>query len=595
MSSHLPHNSYFHLLHELWTHVSGLRRLQFICVLMLTVLSSVSEMLTIGAVFPFIMVLTSPEKVLQFSLVKPFLAILNIQNNADLTLLLTAGFCFLAVMSGILRVVLLWSSNQLSCRTGSDISIDIYRRTLYQPYAVHISRNSSTLISGLTVKSNAVVSGVINPVLMLISSLMMLLAILTSLIFIDYKVALFTLGIFSIIYTVIIRFTRKRLKQNSAAVTSELTYAVKALQEGLGGIRDVLIDGAQSAYCKTYESADYKMRRAQANTLFIGQSPRYLIEALGTTLIALIAYRLILGENGIEGALPVLGALALGAQRMLPIVQQAYASWTSILGNYGNLKDVLELLKQPLPDDYNQQIIEPLVFRQAIRLSQLDFKYNEGGPSVLNAVNLKVPKGAKYGFMGETGSGKSTLIDIIMGLLRPSSGAIHIDDVALTAQNQRAWQRLIAHVPQSIFLTDASVAENIAFGIPEDQIDLVRVAEAARMAQIADLVENWPHGYQTVVGERGVKLSGGQRQRIGIARALYKKSEVIVLDEATSALDANTESAVMQSIAQLGDNVTVLIIAHRLSTLRMCDQIVELKNGSVYRQGNYQEIIGNIP
>jgi ATP-binding cassette subfamily B protein len=591
MSSQLPANGYLSLLHDLWGHVSKLRRLQFILVLILTVISSLSEMLTIGAVFPFIMALTSPEKVLGFSLVKPFINFWNLKTTEDLVPFLTIGFCTLAMLSGLMRVTLLWASNQLSCRTGSDISIDIYRRTLYQPYAVHVSRNSSTLISGLTVKSNAVVSGVINPVLALISSLMMLFAILLSLMFIDYQVALLTLGIFSVIYLVIIRYTRHKLKANSAAVTSELTFAVKALQEGLGGIRDVLIDGAQETYCKTYQAADYKMRRAQANTLFIGQCPRYLIEAMGTTLIALIACQLMLGEGGLDNALPVLGALALGAQRMLPIVQQAYASWTSILGNQGNLKDTLALLKQPFPEAYAKPVASPLVFNQSIKLSEISFKYHEAASLVLDRVDLEITKGSKVGFIGETGSGKSTLIDIIMGLLEPTSGSMQVDGAEVNSRNYRAWQALIAHVPQAIFLTDATVAENIAFGVPENQIDMSRVMQAANLAQISEVIEAWPDTYQTIVGERGIKLSGGQRQRIGIARALYKKAEVIVFDEATSALDTNTEKAVMQSISQLGDNITVLIVAHRLTTLKMCDRIVELKNGTVHRTGSYSHII----
>lgn len=593
--SYPPHHSYLSLLHDLWSHVSRQRRIQFILVLILTVLSSLSEMLTIGAVFPFIMALTSPEKVLAFPLLKPVISLLSIHTTQSLVLFLTVGFCLLALLSGLMRVTLLWASNQLSCRTGSDISIDIYRRTLYQPYAVHVSRNSSTLISGLTVKSNAVVSGVINPVLALISSLMMLVAILLSLMFIDYQVALLTLGMFSVIYLVIIRYTRKKLRANSAAVTTELTFAVKALQEGLGGIRDVLIDGAQETYCKTYQTADYKMRRAQANTLFIGQCPRYLIEALGTALIALIACHLMLGEQGIGNALPVLGALALGAQRMLPIVQQAYASWTSILGNQGNLKDTLALLKQPFPEAYGQSVGAPLGFTQSITLNQLNFQYHEAAASVLQGVNLQITKGSKVGFIGETGSGKSTLIDIIMGLLEPTSGSMQVDGVEINALNYRAWQALIAHVPQAIFLTDATVAENIAFGVPRDSIDMARVKQAASLAQISEVIETWPDIYHTVVGERGVKLSGGQRQRIGIARALYKKAEVIVFDEATSALDTNTEHAVMQSIAQLGDNITVLIVAHRLSTLKMCDRIVELKNGTIHRTGSYSHIIDGQP
>jgi ATP-binding cassette, subfamily B, bacterial PglK len=592
MSKNALHNGYLSLLHGLWGHTSRRRRFQFLLVLVLTIIASFSEMLTIGAVFPFVTSLISPEKLFEFDWLKPVISYFNIKSTHDMVLVLTSGFCLLAIFAGLLRVSLLWASNQLSCRIGTDLSIDIYKRTLYQPYSVHINRNSSTLISGLTVKSNSVVSGVLNPILVLISSLMMLTAILISLLIIDYMVALYAMGIFSVIYISIIKFTKKRLKANSAVVTSELTYAVKALQEGLGGIRDVLIDGTQETYCKTYQSADYKMRRAQANTLFIGQCPRYLIEAFGTMLIALIACQLVLGERGLDGALPVLGALALGAQRMLPIIQQAFSSWATISGNYGNLKDTLDLLNQPLPEKHHSPATETLSFERTIKLNKISFKYNEeSNETVIKQISLDIPKGARYGFIGETGSGKSTLLDILMGLLEPTSGSLEIDGVVIKKQNQRGWQSLIAHVPQTIFLTDTSVAENIAFGVPKTGIDMKKVMQAAKQAQIADLIEGWPKKYETVVGERGVKLSGGQRQRIGIARALYKNAQVIVFDEATSALDTKTESAVMQAVQHLGQHVTLIMIAHRLSTLSLCDKIIELKNGAIHRTGSYDEIV----
>lgn len=591
MPNNFLNSSYLSLLQGLWGHIHKRRRLQFILVLMLTVIASISEMLTIGAVFPFITSLISPHKLFEVNALKPIMTYFNIVSTHDLVLILTSGFCLLAITAGMVRVCLLWASNQLSCRVGSDLSIDIYRKTLYQPYSVHINRNSSTLISGLTVKSNAVVSGVVNPLLILISSLMMLFAILISLLIIDAAVALYAIGIFTIIYTVIIKFTRKRLKANSAIVTSELTYAVKALQEGLGGIRDVLIDGSQQTYCTAYQSADYKMRRAQANTLFVGQCPRYLIESLGTTLIALIACQLVLGERGLDGALPVLGALALGAQRMLPIIQQAYASWATILGNHGNLSDTLDLLNQPLPEPNHLKRMETLSFEREIELNNISFKYHNDSATVLKDITLKIPKGARYGLIGETGSGKSTLLDILMGLLEPTSGTLEVDGVVIENQNQRGWQNLIAHVPQTIFLTDLSVIENIAFGVPKEHIDLDKVMLAAKQAQVADLIESWPAKYETVVGERGVKLSGGQRQRIGIARALYKNAQVIVFDEATSALDTKTESEVIQAVENLGKDVTIIMIAHRLSTLKLCDKIVEINSGRIQRIGPYEEIV----
>ena len=308
-------------------------------------------------------------------------------------------------------------------------------------------------------------------------------------------------------------------------------------------------------------------------------------------LIAALAYSLAQQADGIARAIPVLGALALGAQRLLPMLQQAYLAWTNIRGNQTSLQDTLELLDQPLPNYANQPAAQPLPFKHSISLKRIGFRYSPQTPYILNHLNLVIAKGGRIGFVGTTGSGKSTLLDIIMGLLQPTDGMLEVDGQAVTLGNQRAWQTHVAHVPQAIFLADSSIEENIAFGVPKDQIDHQRVKLAAQQAQIADSIESWPQGYQTFVGERGIRLSGGQRQRIGIARALYKQADVIIFDEATSSLDNETEQAVMQAIDGLSKDLTLLIIAHRLTTLKNCTQIVELGGGGIKRIGSYQDIV----
>ena len=580
------------LLIRFWGHMSLRRRSQCLFVLGLTVLVSAFEVLTIGAVLPFLMALTSPQSVIGHPIAKPLIHFFSLSGQGDVLLVLTVAFVSAAITSGILRVALLWVNNHLSCRTGADLGIKIYRHTLYQPYAVHVSRNTSEVISGVISKANAVVSSVLTPVLTLTSAVCMASAIMGALIFVDHVVALLALSGFCLIYGVIIGATRTTLRNNGQQVAAQLSRALKALQEGLGGIRDVLIDGTQKTYCDVYHNADLRMRNAQAKTNFIGQCPRYLIEAMGTSLIAVIAYTLAGREGGVGAALPVLGALALGAQRMLPAIQQAYASWASILGSQGYLRDTLALLDQPLPHYAELPPPVPLAFEREVALKELNFRYTNDSPLVLRDVDLVFAKGARVGFIGETGGGKSTLLDIVMGLIVPSQGLLEVDGVSVTLSNNRAWQALIAHVPQAIFLADCSVAENIAFGQPMSQIDMARVKSAAQQAQIAEVIEGWPSRYETVVGERGVKLSGGQRQRIGIARALYKQAKVIVFDEATSALDAQTEAAVMRAVEGLGRDLTIFIVAHRLTTLAVCDTVIEVGNQGVRRKGSYAEMIG---
>jgi ATP-binding cassette subfamily B protein len=272
-------------------------------------------------------------------------------------------------------------------------------------------------------------------------------------------------------------------------------------------------------------------------------------------------------------------------------MQQIYGNWASISGSRAALVDVLGLLDQPLPTEASQPEPAPLVLNDAVRFNDVRFRYGDAGPWVLNGINLVVPKGARIGFVGSTGSGKSTALDLLMGLLDPTQGEILVDGRPISGDLKRAWQRTIAHVPQNIFLSDSTVAENIAFGVSPDKIDYDRVRKAAEQARIAEFIESRPEGYGAFVGERGVRLSGGQRQRIGIARALYKQASVLVFDEATSALDNETEQAVMQAIEGLSQDLTIVIIAHRLSTLKSCTQIVELADGGIKRTGTYQEIV----
>ena len=579
------------LLKRLWHHISRVRRRQFGLLLVLMLLASFAEILSIGAVLPFLAVLTAPERVFQLHAVQPVIEFLKITEPQQLLLPLTISFAAAALIAGVMRLLLLWVSTRLSFATGADLSISIYYRTLYQPYAVHCSRNSSEVISGISGKVNGVIYNIIVPALTFISSTLMLIVILVALLSVQPVIALVAFGGFGLIYMIIIRLTRKQLLADSQHIARESTYVIKSLQEGLGGIRDVLIDGTQATYCQVYRDADSILRRAQGSNFFISSSPRYGMEALGMMLIAALAYSLAQQVDGIAKAIPILGALALGAQRLLPVLQQAYASWSQINGAQATLQDTLELLDQPLPDYSNHSAVQPLPFNHNITLNQLGFRYSSQTPYVIKQINLSIVKGSRVGFIGTTGSGKSTLLDIIMGLLQPTDGIIEVDGQSITHHNHRAWQAHIAHVPQSIFLADCSIEENIAFGIPKDQINHQRVREAAQQAQIADSIESWPMQYQTFVGERGIRLSGGQRQRIGIARALYKQADVIIFDEATSALDNETEQAVMQAIESLSKDLTLLIIAHRLTTLKNCTQIVELGETTIRRVGSYQDMV----
>lgn len=583
------------LLVRLWEHLPGRRRRQFLLLFVLMLVSALAEVVSIGAILPFLAVLTAPERVFNYPLAASFAGHFGIKEPGQLVLPFTAAFAVVALGAGLIRIVLLWVSTKLTASSGSELSIEVYRRTLYQPYQEHISRNSSEVINGITNKVNGVLFGIMLPVLALVSSALVLVAVMAALLAIDPLVAtIATLG-FGASYAVITLAYRRRLHRNSAQIVREQAQLLKALQEGLGGIRDVLLDGTQPVYCDVYRKADLPFRQAQGDNSFVGQGPRYAIEAVGMVLITVLAFWLSRQPGGISAAFPVLGALAVGAQRLLPALQQIYNAWTSIASNQVQFEHTLAILDQPLPPEANEPAPVPLDFKKEIRFDSVRFRYGADGPWILDGLDLTIPKGARVGFVGTTGSGKSTTIDLLMSLLAPVDGRLLVDGTSIGKKNIRSWQRAIAHVPQAIYLADTTLAENIAFGVPPELIDMDRVRQAARQAQIAEFIEGKPEGYGARVGERGVQLSGGQRQRIGIARALYKRASVLVFDEATSALDNATEQAVMEAIEGVNRDVTILIIAHRVTTLKSCDFILQLEGGKVAAQGTYDQLLEASP
>jgi len=579
------------LLLQLWHHMRLRRRYQFIVLLILMVFASFAEIISIGSVIPFLSVLTSPEIFFANPLAQPLISFLKIKSANQLIVPLTIIFCLSAILSGGVRIIVLVITTRLSFAAGSDFGIDIYQRTLYQPYKVHLSRNSSEIINGISNKANAIISGVIVPVVTLFSTCIMLLGILFTLFYINVLISLTIILIIASIYTILEKYTRSNKLQNSQIIAKQSNQTIKLMQEGLGGIRDILLDNSQNLYCEIYRQANNPLRRAQANNQLLSQCPRFIMESLGIVLIAGLAIHLFNGPEGMLKAIPVLGILAFSAQKMLPLIQQCYQAFSNIQGSYASLKDTLTLLDQPLPYDYyNKQIIE-INFNHDIKFDNVNFRYQADSENIIQQLSLSIKKGERLGVIGATGSGKSTLVDIFMGLLEPTAGFLKVDGKAITKKNVRGWQRRIAHVPQVIFLSDTTIAENIAFGIDKKDIDFDRVRNAANKAKLQDVIDKLPNKYNTLVGERGIRLSGGQRQRIGIARALYKNADVLVFDEATSALDNKTEESVIRSIEALGSEITVIMIAHRITTLQKCTKIIELANGRIARVGNCRDIL----
>jgi ATP-binding cassette, subfamily B, bacterial PglK len=588
---------------RLWNYLTLRRKKQFSLLLILIFVASFFEVVSIGLVLPFLGALTSPEYVYNHHYTQEFIQITEnifaidlIIDPNKLILPMTVVFIGITIIAASIRVFLVYTTTRLSFATGSDISIDMYNRTLYQDYSVHNSRNSSDVINSIISKSLIVIQGTISPLLNLISSFTITIVIIITLFAINPSVALYALTGFGLMYVIIIFFNKKKVKNNSNIIAHQSTMMIKSLQEGLGGIRDVIISGKQKFYSEIYGKSDKMLRRADANNVFIGQAPRYLMEGLGMIVIVTIAYVITSksDSDGLTHAIPMLGALVLGAQRLIPELQRAYNSYIALKGSYASLEDVLLLVEQKLPDYLNYSKIDPIQFQKEIELKNIGFYYmnKKDDPIwVLKNLNLEIAKGSFVGFFGETGCGKSTLLDIVMGLLEPVKGDFLVDGIKITRENIKKWQLNIAHVSQEIHLSDATINENIAFGIPKNEINFKKVKEAAELAQISKVIEEMPKEYETFVGERGVRLSGGQSQRIGIARALYEQADVLILDEATSALDDDTERKVIDSIRASNLNVTILMISHRVITLEFCDQVIKFDKDYKIRTGSYKEVV----
>ena len=545
------------------------------------ILASLSEVFSLGAVMPFLGVISAPEKFMQSPVFIDIFKLLGIYTSQDLLLGSTALFIFAALFSGVVRLILLHFNSRLSFASGADISAQIYSRTLYQPYDVHIASNSSDLINSISFKTDGIIFNVIWPTCNLLTNVVILIFILSTLIYVDPFLAFFSFLGFGSLYFFIIKLTRAKIIENGNSIARESAKVIKLLQEGLGGIRDILIDGSQVTYINIYKNSDRTLRQSQGFNFFIGQSPRFIMEALGMALIASLAYKVSNQSENFSQIIPILGVFALGAQRLLPILQQSFNAWSNMQSNKKSLEDVLNFLNRPINKNLINNKSNKINFRNKIELKNVSFSYKSSDLVVLNKINLNIHKGSCVGFVGKTGSGKSTLLDILMGLLSPSGGYIKIDNKRIDKFNNHLWRKCIAHVPQSIYLSDTTIEENIAFGIQKDLINFNLVRESAMKAQIGQEIESWKDGYQTLVGERGVKLSGGQKQRIGIARALYKNAEIIIFDEATSALDVTTEKSVMNSLKKLNDDLTIIMVAHRTSTLKDCDFIYEIDKGTL--------------
>lgn len=561
------------------------KRIYYLFVLM--IVSSLLEIISIGLVIPFLGIMSNPERMADYSF------LINIPlygfNEISGTLKITIIFIVATVISGLARYLILLYGTKISFSIGTEFDNKIYKRTIYQSYKTHISRNTAEVVSIITQKTATVIYA-LNSCLSLCSSITILIFILIGLLYVSPKATLISFLLVGIFYYCIILLVRRKISQNGRDIADSQSSVVRFIHEGFGGIREIIIDNAHEEYCNNYKLANHRLRAAQASSHLISGFPRFAMESGGMVIIALLAYGMSTGSGGLIEELPFLGALALSAQKILPLMQQAYASWSGISGSSSSIQDVLLLLNQEISN--NEGPPRKFSFENKIELINVSYKHEDSSEYVLKNINLTIERGDRIGIIGESGSGKSTLLDLIMGLIEPTDGLILVDGKPVNI-NLKGWYNNIAHVPQLIYLLDSSIERNIIFGRSTSDFDFEKLRAICEKVQIIDFIDSLPNGFKTIIGERGSRLSGGQRQRIGIARALYKNAKLIVLDEATSALDVKTESELINQIYKLDRDITMIFVAHRLSTLEKCDFIIELDKGAVSMRGRLSAIISS--
>lgn len=557
------------------------------------------DMTGIASIMPFMAVLSDPKILETNAFIKKAYSVSNsfgIDTTEKFLLLLGSLVFFLLVTSLSFKALTTYAQLRFGLMREYTISKRLIEGYLHQPYSWFLSRHSADLGKAILSEVGIVIQGGMIPMMNLIAQATVSITLLTLLIIIDPKLALVAglsvtsayMLIFWVTKSLLLRIGKERVKANQARFN--------AVIEAFGAFKEVKVGGLEQAYIRRFSNPSRIYARHDATAQVIGQLPRFALEAIGFGGMLLMTMYLLANNGGVSSALPTIALYAFAGYRLLPALQQIYGAITQLRFVGPALESLhKEVCNASAPkahaDEFNS-----LLFTESIRLDKVTYRYSDAKQPALESINFTISAGSKVGIVGATGSGKTTAVDVILGLLEPQEGSLWIDSKEITAANRREWQRTIGYVPQQIFLADDSIAANIAFGISPDEIDLQAVKRAAKIANLHEFViKDLLEGYDTKVGERGVRLSGGQRQRIGIARALYHKPQVLILDEATSALDNLTEKLVMEAFRNLGRDVTIIIIAHRLSTVRECDHIYFMERGKVRSSGTFNELIENDP
>lgn len=582
---------------QLFSLLSDKQRKHFYILQFLVIVMAFTELLGIASIAPFMALVGDPSLLQQEGIYSKLYELSGINNPVDFLFVAGCLVLLMLTISTIVSMLTTWRLAVYGASVGTELADRLYAYYMQQSWLFHASGSSAQLTKQVSTEANRISNGIIQPLMNLNAKLVLAIFISISIFIYNPIIALAGISAFVLAYMVMYKLVRKSLIFNGRRLSAVSTHRFRLMNEGFGGIKDVLLLDRKYDFIDRFTEQGGLQARAQGTNSTISLVPRFFVELLAFGAMISLVLVLIKSYDGDLGqVLPVLAIYALACFKLLPALQQIYSSITQIKGNSAAFEAVKEDLQQSetTQNELNEKITVPkLKLEQQIRLDDISFAYPNKEKYALYNVSISIPVNHVIGIVGSSGSGKSTLIDIILGLLPPQSGEIYIDDTLVTKDNIRGWQNNLGFVPQSIFLSEGSIAENIAFGIPANEIDYDKVVKAISLAHLTELVEELPEGVNTKVGERGVQLSGGQRQRIGIARALYNEAGVLIFDEATSALDGITEKIIMDAIHDFTGQKTIIMIAHRLKTVQKCDTIYLMEKGKVIDQGTYSQLLNS--
>ena len=568
-------------------------RRQLYLLVVISILDGILQIVGIASIMPFLAVVTDPSAALENRWLGMAYDLFGFTSTESFLIFLGVAVLAAVAVSNGASAVTTWFSVRFSWMLGHNLSKRILRDYIYRPYEYFLNVNSNALGTKILSEVWEVINSVMLPFIKVVSNAITALLIVGLLVVVDPILALAAAVVLGGLYGSIFLVVRNRLSRLGSDRVKANRSRYQAVGEAFGGIKDVKILGKERTYLDRYVGPSRAYARSKSASLVIKQVPSYALELIAFGGIILIVIYLLATGGNLATVLPVIGLYAFASYRLKPALQSIFSSMTSIRNGIPSLESVLDDLRpRSSVEAVDRSNMAPLPLKDRLELRNIVFRYPGSDELLFDHVDLDIEANTSVAFVGATGSGKTTLVDILMGLLAPQEGEMLIDGRVLEGDLLRAWQNNIGYVPQHIYLSDISIAWNIAFGVPEDQIDMEAVERAAKVANIHDfIVDELPQGYETVVGERGVRLSGGQQQRIGIARALYRDPEVLILDEATSALDGVTEQSVFAAVESVRQAKTVIMIAHRLSTVRDCDVIYMLDHGEVVARGTYDELL----